>query len=139
MPIRQARGFTLIELMVAVAVVAILAAIALPSYSAYVMRARVPPALDALSAFQVRMEQRFQDVGSYANGVACGVALPANGPYFTFSCDLVAPAGYRATATGTGAMNGYVYTIDDRGARTTRHPKGDNGTCWSTRGGTCDE
>ena len=40
---RSARGFTLIELMVAVAVAGILASVALPSYSAYMLRSRVPP------------------------------------------------------------------------------------------------
>ena len=69
------RGFTLIELMVTVAVVAILASIALPSYSAYLQRSRVPAALDGLSSYATRMEQRYQDVGNYATGTACAVAV----------------------------------------------------------------
>jgi type IV pilus assembly protein PilE len=138
-----ARGFTLIELLVAIAIVAILAAVALPAYSNYVQRSRVPAALDGLSSYAVRMEQRFQDGGSYANGAACGVALPtvAN---FTVTCSLVtvggiAGAGFTATATGGGSMAGYTYTINHQGARsTTAHPKGANTTCWTTRGSTCD-
>jgi type IV pilus assembly protein PilE len=134
------RGFTLIELMVAIAVVSILAAVALPSYSAYVQRSRVPPALDGLSSYAVRMEQRFQDVGNYANGANCAVAVPtvAN---FTVTCALSGGGtGFTATATGSGVMAGYTYTINHQGARnTTAHPKGTPATaCWTTRGTICD-
>ena len=137
---RQTRGFTLIELMVSLAVVAILTAIALPSYNAYVQRSKVPVALDGLSAYATRMEQAFQDAGSYANGTACTVSLPtvAN---FTISCAPTGSggSGFLATATGSGPMTGYTYTIDSTGARaTTAHPKGANTTCWTTRGTTCD-
>ena len=59
------RGFTLIEVMVTVAIVAILGSIALPSYQSYVQRSRVPAGLDALSACFTRMEQRYQDSGNY--------------------------------------------------------------------------
>ena len=134
------RGFTLIELMVAVAVAAILAAVALPSYTAYVQRARVPPALDALGAYYTRMEQRYQDVGNYANGADCAVALPAAGD-FAVTCALTdAGQGFTATATGNGKLDGYVYSINHQGVRATvSHPKGTPaGNCWSTRGKTCD-
>jgi type IV pilus assembly protein PilE len=138
---RPSRGFTLIELMIAIAVVAILTAIALPSYQAYVQRSKVPVALDGLSAYATRMEQRYQDVGNYANGTACGVTLPTGLANFTLTCALTGSggSGFLATATGSGPMNGYAYTIDNNGARaTTAHPKGANTTCWTTRGSTCD-
>lgn len=136
------RGFTLIEVMITVAIVGILAAIALPAYSEYVKRSRVPPALDGLSSYATRMEQRFQDVGRYANNDgACAVAVPepAN---FVVTCAITDAAGqaFTATATGQGSMAGYTYTIDQQGVRrTTAHPKGapvEN--CWSTRGTTCE-
>jgi type IV pilus assembly protein PilE len=133
-------GFTLIEVMVTVAIVAILSAVALPSYTAYIQRSRVPVALDALSAYRTRMEQRYQDVGNYANGAACAVALPAAGD-FTVTCALTnGGQGFTATATGAGPVAGYTYTVDDQGVRaTTAHPKGLPGVnCWSTRGKTCD-
>lgn len=137
-PSRQ-RGFTLIELMVAVAIVAILSAVALPAYNSYVQRSRVPPALDALSSYQVRMEQRFQDTGSFANNGGCAVALPTNIANFTISCVVNGTNGYTATATGSGAMSGYTYTVNQAGTRaTTAHPKGTNASCWSTKGTVCD-
>jgi type IV pilus assembly protein PilE len=134
------RGFTLIELMITVAIVGLLASVALPSYSNYVQRSRVPPAMDGLSSYAVRMEQRYQDSGNYANGTACGVVLPT-ATHFTFTCALTSVnQGFTATATGSGAMAGYTYTITHAGVRsTTAHPRGLPATaCWSTRGGTCD-
>lgn len=137
----DARGFTLIELMVAVAIVAILASIALPSYTEHVRRARVPPALEALSSYQTRMEQHFQDVGSYEREGACGVALPT-AAHFTIGCVVTSGGtGFVVTATGSGAMAGYAYTIDQRGTRrTTSHPRSvPAADCWSTKGSVCDD
>jgi type IV pilus assembly protein PilE len=143
-PLRQARhrGFTIIELMIAVAIVAILSAIALPSYNDYIMRSRVPPGLDALTATATRLEQRYQDTGNYANAAACGVAMPTPAN-FTVTCALgsgaTANQSFTLTATGSGPLTGYTYTLTSAGARaTTAHPKGTAATCWSIRGGTCD-
>ncbi len=133
-------GFTLIEVMVTVAVLGILASLALPSYSSYLQRSKVPAALDGLQSYFARMEQRYQDTGNYASNTACGVAVPtvAN---FTISCTLQSGGqAYTASATGTGSMVGYTYEINHQGVRrTTAHPKGNPSTnCWSTRGATCD-
>ena len=133
-------GFTLIELMIAVAVVVILATVSMPAYTAFMQRSRVPPALMALLSYQLRMEQRFQDTGSYANGDACGITAPAV-TGFTVTCALSKDgSGYTATAVGAGSMAGYTYTIDDQGTRVTvAHPRGVPGAnCWSIRGAVCE-
>lgn len=137
------RGFTLIEVMIVVAIVAILAAVALPAYTAYLQRAKVPAGLDALQSYFTRMEQRFQDSGSYVvtgpTGDACAVSVPTGVQNYSVSC-VVTGAGYTATATGTGPLAGYVYTINAAGTRaTTAHPKGTPaGSCWSIKGVSCD-
>lgn len=140
LPATLARGFTLIEVMIVVAIVAILAAIAMPAYSEYLRRAKVPAGLDALQAYFTRMEQRFQDTGSYeGTSGGCAVPPPANQDNYTFGCRIDG-TGYVATATGRAALSGFEYTINSTGARaTTEHPKGRNTACWSIKGGTqCD-
>ncbi|HXF66765.1 MAG TPA: type IV pilin protein [Burkholderiales bacterium] len=141
------RGFSLIELMVVVAIVAILAAVALPAYNDYVLRGKLTEAFTGLADFRVRMEQFYQDNRRYDGGGlgGCGVAAPAS-RYFTFTCvPGAAPAQtYTATATGNAAegMSGFVYTIDqDNNRRTTTVGSGWSGAgsnCWVRRKeGTC--
>jgi len=133
-------GFTLIELMITVAIVAILASVALPAYNAYIQRSRVPVALDNLSAYATSMEQRYQDTGNYG-AANCGVAVPGSVDNFAVTCAISnLGQGFTATATGSGRMAGYTYTINHTGVRaTTAHPRGVPGTnCWSLRGSTCD-
>lgn len=136
------RGFTLIEVMITVAIVGILAAVALPAYQGYVQRSRVPVGLDAMSSMATRMEQRYQDVGSYArsdDAATCAVSIPA-ATNFTLKCDPEDGQTFVITAEGSGPLDGYVYTINSQGQRaTTAHPKGKNDTCWTIRGTTCDE
>jgi len=133
------KGFTLIEVMVTVAVIGILASIALPSYSEYIFRSRVPAMMDGLGAFGARMEQRYQDVGNYGTD-ACAVADQSL-ERFSVTCALTnAGQGFTATATGTGALDGVEFSLDQNGTRqTVKHPKGVPGqACWTTRGKTCD-
>lgn len=137
------KGFTLIEVMIVVAIIAILSAIALPAYNQYIFRSRIPAGLDALSAFQTRMEQRYQDTGNYGTGTACGITPPAV-ENFALACVLTVttPVGqqFTATATGSGKVAGVSYSVTEAGVRKTlTHPKGVPATnCWSLRGGSCD-
>lgn len=133
-------GFTLIELLVAIAIVGILAAVAMPAYTSYIVRSKVPPMLDSLSAQFTRMEQRFQDTGSYASGTDCAL-LPSTGSNYSSSCTISGGGtGYTATVTGSGQIAGYSYTINHLGTRvTTAHPKGAPASnCWSIKGAVCD-
>ena len=65
-------GFTLIEVMIVVAIIAILAAIAIPNYTAYVQRSRLTEATSKLSDLRTKMEVFFQDNRSYGTS-GCGV------------------------------------------------------------------
>ncbi|MFT3858340.1 MAG: type IV pilin protein [Aquabacterium sp.] len=139
-----ALGFTLIEVMIVVVIVAILASVAYPAYQDYVIRGRIPEATSALSTAQNRMEQYFQDNRSYQNaGGACGIGDPADTANFVIDCTTGSTTTFTVTARGAGSMNGFVYTIDQDGARkTTGFPSSAWGTgtvnCWVTKkGGTC--
>ena len=72
---RSNSGFTLIEVMITVAIVAILAAIAVPSYNEYVQRARITEATSALADMRNKMEQYFQDNRTWTPGGGIDPAL----------------------------------------------------------------
>ena len=134
-------GFTLIELMVTVVIVAILAAIAVPSYTAYVVRGKIPDATSNLATKRVQMEQYFQDNRTYVGAPACNVDTTTS-QYFTFSCPAAPTAvTYTLQALGTGTMAGFIYTLDqDNNKVTVAAPAGwtTSATCWVTKkDGTC--
>ena len=102
------KGFTLIELMIVVAVVGLLAVIAMPSYTSYLARGKIVEAVAVLADYRVKMEQYFQDNRDYGTaGASCPVVV-ANGQYFTYSCVVGAATpsvAYTATANSiAGAL-----------------------------------
>jgi type IV pilus assembly protein PilE len=143
--LRRSAGFTLIELLVTVVIIGILSAIAIPAYSDYVIRSKIPDATSNLAAKRVQMEQYFQDNHTYSGAPACN-ADSSSSKYFTFSCAGtygVAPTGsvFTIAAVGTGSMSGFAYTIDQSNNKVTAAvPTGwtTNATCWVTKkGGAC--
>ena len=142
---RTLRGFTLVEMMIAVAIVALLATIAIPSYRQYVRRQALSQGVAALTELQVRMESYYQNTGAYGSAAACGIA-PGNVSNFSVTCTTSAgtgatPAvaqGYTAVATGTAALVADVtYSVDAQGNKTTRYTGGATAACWQVSGREC--
>jgi type IV pilus assembly protein PilE len=104
------RGFTLMELMVVVAIVGVLLALAMPAYTNYVIRGKLPEAISTLSSARVQMEQFFQDYRTYVGAPLCTTAQ--TGTNFTLAATGCSASGYTLSATGIAAMTGFVYSVD---------------------------
>ena len=74
MMLKRQRGFTLIELMITVAVIAILAAIAYPSYQDSIRKSRRTDAKNALTQAMANMERYYTENNTYATAAICGTA-----------------------------------------------------------------
>lgn len=106
-------GFTLIEVMITVAIIGILAAIALPSYRDYVLRGKLVDGANALSIAKADMERYFQDNRTFVGAGPCTSSTVGS---FTVSCVGTPTATtYSLQAVGTGAVNGFTFTINQRG------------------------
>jgi type IV pilus assembly protein PilE len=149
----RSNGFTIIEILITVALIGILSAIALPNYNEYVLKGKLAEAYANLATLQTRMEQYYQDNRRYGNSAAtlaacptaadaaaqtnCGIPCPAapNVKYFTFSCTLGAGATGDQTYTYSAASSqlGFTFTVTDTGAKRTTAV----GTGWSGSGNNC--
>jgi type IV pilus assembly protein PilE len=95
----SSRGFTLIELMITVAVIAILAGIAYPSYQQHVRKSRRAEAQSFMMAFAARQQQFLVDTRAFAATIdAVGVAMPAN-VALAYTANMPAPTPSTFTLT----------------------------------------
>lgn len=134
-------GFTLIELMIAVAIVAILVSIALPTYQSSIRKSRRADAVSALQQIQVEQEKLRANCTTYAatltGTVACGVlGYPSSTSpdgYYSLALSAVSATGFTATATavaGGSQANDTGCTsmaLTVSGLSLTKTPT----TCWS--------
>lgn len=132
-------GFTLIELMVVVAIVSILAAVALPSYNDYLTRSRIPDATSNLATKRAQIESFFDNNRTYTGATACASDTTTS-QYFNFSCSTATDTAYTLQAVGKSSMAGFTYTINQANTRAT--PSAQSGwttstTCWVTRKDGC--
>ena len=132
-------GFSLIELMIAVGIVGILAAIAIPSYSAYVKRTNRTDATRSLSVTAQALERCYSQNFSYAVAT-CPVAgvtpTPSSQGYYTVTIAITGPTTYTLTAvpllapqTADAACT--QFTLTNTGLQSAL-PAGNTQTCWGS-------
>jgi type IV pilus assembly protein PilE len=115
------KGFTLIEAMITVAVLAVVAAIAVPAYTGYVATTREAEGWNNLNALKIAEEQYFLERNTYFGGADAGAISTASGGLWTiaeqsgtenFGYDITATAtSYTATATGKNKVKTTVKLI----------------------------
>jgi type IV pilus assembly protein PilE len=144
---KYANGFTLIELMITIAIIGILAAVAIPAYGDYVVRGKLVEATSTLADGRIKFEQWFQDNRTYAGAEAATTATtpgvcPDATKYFTYNCGAPTASSYTLTAAskanqGLGVAGDYTYTIDQANLKQTTKFKGvaNTATCWLMKAG----
>lgn len=137
----KAQGFTLIELMIVVAIIGILAAIAYPSYTEYVQRGKRSEAKVALLEAVQNLERYYSANGTYLNAAGTGLA-----EVFTTAVPVNGTAYYNIAVSGTPTRSAFIlqgtragsmasdacgeYRIDQAGSRTLASATKSVADCW---------
>lgn len=135
-------GFTLIELMIVVAIIGILASIVYPNYTEYVKKGKATEGPANLATLKNRMEQYYQDNKTYkdVNGLTAPCSPnSADAKLFSYQCSVQDDTTFTITAdavSGNG-IDGFQYTIDESNNKTSKFD-GNTGNCWLTsKSGAC--
>ena len=140
---RIARGFTLIEVMIVVAIVAILAAVAIPSYRDYILRGQLVDATTLLAGTRADMERYYQDNRRYT-AVSAAITPPCarSQGNFDLTCSVLTNNTFTLLATGKDAAIGFQYSFDEQEVRRTLNtgaswptPAPPNNRCWVLKRG----
>ena len=139
--VRASRGFTLIELMIAVVVVSILTGVAISAYTFQIAKSRRADAKTALLDLAARQERFFTTNNTYTNVAAnlgyaaLPVSLPGGGSATTYTLSVTAAIAIsfaaqavRAGAQGTDGCGDY--TINDRGVQANANNTQPTAQCW---------
>ena len=108
------QGFTLIELMIVVAIIGILAAIALPQYQQYTKKARFTEAISVAESYKTAVALCAQDLGTVTGCSGGSNGVPADRTTATGNVASVATSNGKVTVTSTvtnSAGTAYVYEV----------------------------
>jgi type IV pilus assembly protein PilE len=127
-------GFTLIELLISMVILAILVAVALPSYMAQAQKSRRTDATSALGRASMVMESCRSDLATYT-GCTGRVAATSGESFYNLAVVITGGgSGYTLTATATGDQAGDDYcttiTLNSQGTKGYTGSAADAATCW---------
>jgi len=117
------KGFTLIELMIVVAIIGILAAVALPAYQDYTVRARVSELILAASSAKTALSEGMQTTGSWSAVWMSSITISATGMITSATISSVG----RIIVSGTAPTSSSIVTM-------TPQTTTDNKLIWSCTG-----
>jgi len=133
------QGFTLIELMIVIAIVAILVALAVPAYQDYTIRAKVGECVNAAAVPKLQISEYYETVGSFPADISvAGITAQGDSQfcdvYTTYNASTSVSATFRVEVdeTAVGTVSGNTLQPQMTGT-----PTGSGGVNWNcSRGGT---
>jgi len=146
--LRRDKGFTLIELVIAITIIGILSAIAIPAYQQYIVRAKRSDAMQGVMSAAAALE-RFRAANNFSYVGAClGAGCPftnqvptdgSSAAYYNLALSNVTATTFTITATPVNSMLGKdgPLTINETGTKTWTNKSGTLFQCWPKSGNGC--